>query len=464
MSSGRNTDSKSRNARPPVIALVGRPNVGKSSLFNRLLRRRDAIVLDRPGVTRDRLERRTRLQRRTVMLQDTGGILPDCTEELFEQVTRQAVQAIKEADLVLMLVDARAGVVPLDERVADYLRTARQPVLLVMNKCDTVSSESIAADGWRLGLGEPIAVSAEHGLGIDGLIDRIESLLDENLGPAAEMDYDEDLDALPDPGEELHLAIVGRPNVGKSSLINRLLGEERVTVSAVPGTTRDAIDVQLVRDGRRYRLIDTAGLRRRSKTASADESIGIMLTRRRLARAHLAIQVIDATEGITSGDVAIAGEIEAAGRPLLLALNKWDLVQNPEERVKQLDDAIVTRLAFLPADLARVTVSAATGQRAFKLLDQATELADLGSRKVPTSELNRFLESTTARHIMEGGRVPKMLYITQSGTLPPRFIVFCRDVAKISDGDRRFLEHRLRDTFGLGPVPIRIDFRTSPRR
>ena len=464
MSRARSPESNSIPARPPVVALVGRPNVGKSSLFNRLLRRRDAIVLDRPGVTRDRLERRTRLLHRTVMLQDTGGILPDCTEELFEQVTRQALQAIKEADLVLMLVDARAGVVSLDERVAEYLRAARQPVLLVMNKCDTTAAEAIASDGWRLGLGEPFAVSAEHGLGIDSLIDRIEALLDESLGPAEETQYDEDLDALPDPQEELHVAIVGRPNVGKSSLINRLLGEERVTVSAVPGTTRDAIDVRLTRDGRHYRLIDTAGLRRRSKTASPDESIGIMLTRRRLARAHIAIQVIDATAGITSGDVAIAGEIDAAGRPLLLALNKWDLVENPEVRVKQLEDAISTRLAFLPSDLARVTLSAATGHRAFKVLDQATELADLGSKRVPTSELNRFLASTTARHIIEGGRIPKMLYITQTGTLPPRFIVFCRDVTKVSDNDRRFLEHRLREAFGLGPVPVRIDFRTSPRR
>lgn len=456
------TARRRQGASPPVLALVGRPNVGKSSLFNRLLGRRDAIVLDRPGVTRDRIERAAKLHSRVVTLQDTGGIVPDDPTELVREVTRQAIGAIARADLVLLIIDARSGVTPLDEQVAEQLVGAGVPVIVVMNKCDTAALEALAADGWRLGLGEPMPVSAEHGQGIDELIERIEVLLPPP--PAEEPPADDrPTVSLPDPAEELLIAIVGRPNVGKSSLVNRLVGDERVTVSSIPGTTRDAIDVQLKRDGRLFRLIDTAGLRREPKTESQDESVGILMARRRLERCHVAVQVVDAAQGLTSGDVSIAGEIFAAAKPMVLVFNKWDLVEQAEERMKKLEADVQRRLSFLPS-IPRLTISATSGQRAFRVLDTAASLAAAASKKVSTGVLNRFLASTSAQHIVEGGRVPKMLYITQTGTLPPRFVIFCRNVGKVSTQDRRFIESRLREEFDLGPVPVVVEFRAAPRR
>lgn len=447
---------KAKN-RLPRVALVGRPNVGKSSLFNRLLGRREAIVLDRPGVTRDRIERTCRLAQRVVLLQDTGGIVPEADEELLRQVTRQAMQAIEDADVIVLVVDGRAGVTPLDETIAGLLRPAGVPVFVALNKADTLARETDTAEGWSLGLGEPWPVSAEHGLGVDALAEAIEAVLPpgEPGTPGADA-----FDERPDPEVELQVAIVGRPNVGKSSLVNRLAGAERVTVSAVPGTTRDAVDVVLVRDGRKFRLVDTAGLRRRGKTESQDEAVGIIMARRRLARAHVAVLVLDATAGPTTTDASIAGEIHDAGRPLVLALNKWDLVENPEARIKELAALLDRRLGFV-VEAPRVSVSALTGQRAFRLLDECRAVARAASRKVTTSELNRFLASTMGDLLAGRGSAPRALYITQSGVLPPRFIVFCRDVSRIDPAFRRFIEGRLRVAFGFGPTPILLDFRSS---
>lgn len=451
-------------ARLPKVALVGRPNVGKSSLFNRLLGRREAIVLDRPGVTRDRIERAGRLATRTVLFQDTGGIVPEADEELLRQVTRQALVAIREANVVVLVIDGRAGVTPLDLAIAEILRPAGVPALVAVNKIDTPAREPEAADAWSLGLGEPWPVSAEHGYGVDALAEAVESLLPPLHAGAPSGDDALDNQDRPDPSVELHVAIVGRPNVGKSSLVNRLAGEERVTVSPVPGTTRDAVDVLLTRDGRRYRLVDTAGLRRRSRTESPDEEVGILLTRRRIARCHVAVLVLDAMMGPTTQDASIAGEIHEAGRPLVLAFNKWDLVENPEERIKALDRDIDRRLAFVSA-APRITVSAVTGQRAFKVLDTCRDVATAASRKVSTSELNRFLIATMGELLEGGGSAPtRTLYITQTGTLPPRFVVFCRDAARIDAGFRRFVERRVREAFGFGPTPIVLEFRSSRGR
>ena len=446
----------------PRVAIVGRPNVGKSSLFNRLLRRREAIVLDRPGVTRDRLERDGRLATRRVVLMDTGGIVPGSEDDLYKQVSRQAVAALDGADVIALVVDARAGVTPLDEQVAEILRRATVPVVLVVNKVDGEAQEALVHDAWRLGLGEPIPVSAETGRGVEEFAELVESLLaplpeGETTSPA------DDEEGLPDPREELCVAVVGRPNVGKSSLVNRLAGEERVTVSPVPGTTRDAVDVLLRRDGHRIRLVDTAGIRRRAKVEARDESVGILMTRRRLARSHVAIFVVDAVQGITSGDVAIAGEILETGRPMVLALNKWDLVGDPETRVGELDSELERRLAFAPK-IPRVTVSATSGQRAFKLLDLAREQALAATRRIPTSELNRFLERSLAELLAGGGSTTKMLYITQTGTLPPRFAIFCREPEQVDPAVRRYLESRIREEFDLGPIPVVVDLKLSPRR
>lgn len=443
----------------PRVAIVGRPNVGKSSLFNRLLGRREAIVLDRPGVTRDWIERPCRLTRRWVCLHDTGGIVPEAEEDLLREVSRQAVAALDLADVLVLVIDGRAGITPADHAVAGILRKAQVPVLLAVNKIDEAQHEILAAEAWELGLGEPEPVSAEHGLGVDTLAERIEALLPE--GPE-EHELEPPPQEWSDPGEELCVAVAGRPNVGKSSLVNRLVGTQRATVSSVPGTTRDAIDVLLKREGRLFRLVDTAGLRRRAKVAEKDEGIGILMTRRRLERAHAAILVLDSVAGVTSGDVAIAGEILDLGRPLVLALNKWDLIKNPEIRTREIDAELGRRLSFAP-QLPRVTVSALTGQRVFRLLDLCREVVETASRRVPTAELNRFLNRTLGEHLASGGGSPKMLYMTQTGHLPPRFVVFVRDPQAVNPHLRRFLENRLRDAFDLGPVPVFVDFQATRR-
>jgi GTP-binding protein len=443
---------------PPRIAIAGRPNVGKSSLFNRLIRRREAIVHDAPGVTRDRLERVCELGGRGFLLWDTGGLLPRADETLTENVSRQARAAIEQAELILLVVDGREGVTPVDEQLAELLHGSGKPVVLVVNKIDLDMHEPLIADGWRLGLGEPFPVSAEHGRGVDRLVDEILERLPDAppLVPGEE-------DARPDPEAELQIAIVGRPNVGKSSIVNRLAGEERITVSPEPGTTRDAVDVVMRRNGRGFRLVDTAGLRRRTRVARRDEAIGILLSRRRLERCHVAILVVDASMGVTSQDVSIAGEIADMGRPLVLALNKWDLVEQPEQAIRAITDTLSRRMGFV--DYApRITLSALSGRRAPKLLDACVEVARAASRRIKTADLNRFLGGTRDDLAAAGTGAPKSLYITQTGVLPPRFVVFARHRERATPAYRRFLENRLREAFELGPTPVVIDLRLDDGR
>lgn len=446
--------------RVPRVAIVGRPNVGKSSLFNRLVGRRDAIVHDAPGVTRDRLERVAELGNRRVLLWDTGGLVPDAAEELTEVVSRQARRAIADADVILLVIDGREGVTPVDQDLAALLHTSGRNALLVVNKIDLPMHEPLIADGWQLGLGEPLPVSAEHDRGVSDLIDAVLERL-----PAAHAGEEEvpSTDERPDPEIELQIAIVGRPNVGKSSIVNRLAGEERITVSPEPGTTRDAVDVVLERDGRRYRLVDTAGLRRRTRAARRDEAVGIMLSRRRLQRCHVAVLVIDASMGVTSQDVAIAGMIAEMGRPLVLAMNKWDLVGDPEDAVRTLADTLVRRMSFVHY-APRVTLSALTGRHARKLLDACGEVAAAASRRVKTSDLNRFLAESARALAAAGTSSPRSLYITQTGILPPRFVVFTRKLDRQATSFRRFLENRLRDAFDLGPTPVIVDLRVDASR
>jgi GTP-binding protein len=443
---------------PPRVAIAGRPNVGKSSLFNRLVRRREAIVHDAPGVTRDRLERLCELGGRAFLLWDSGGLLPRAEETLAENVSRQARCAIDEADLILLLVDGREGVTPVDEQLAEMLHASGKQVLLVVNKIDLDMHEPLAADGWRLGLGEPVPVSAEHGRGVDRLIDEVL----ERLPDAPAMGVDEG-DQRPDPERELQLAIVGRPNVGKSSIVNRLAGQERITVSPEPGTTRDAVDVVLARYGRRFRLVDTAGLRRRTRVARRDEAIGILLSRRRLERCHVAILVIDASMGVTSQDVGIAGQIAEMHRPLILALNKWDLVEDPEQAIRGITDTLARRMAFV-SFAPRVTLSAVTGRRAPRLLDESVNVAHAAGRRIKTSDLNRFLQSSSRDLAAAGTAAPKSLYITQTGVMPPRFVVFARHRERAGPSFTRFLENRLREAFDLGPTPVVVDVRVDDGR
>ncbi|UCF66171.1 MAG: ribosome biogenesis GTPase Der [Acidobacteriota bacterium] len=457
------SSGQQRTASAPRVAIVGRPNVGKSTLFNRLVGRREAIVLDRPGVTRDRLERLVRWRGIAVQLEDTGGLVPRAEEQLLQAVTQQALRAVSEADVVILVIDGRAGVTPLDEAIAEQLRGAGARVVIAVNKLDTAKLDDLAAEGWRLGLGEPLPVSAEHGLGIDTLLDAVLDRLPSGNTEAGAEGEASTAGQMQDPDQELLIAIVGRPNVGKSSLVNRLARSERVTVSPTPGTTRDAVDVLLERDGRRYRLVDTAGLRRASRAESRDESIGMMLTRRRLERSHVAVLVVDATMGLTSQDVGIAGEISRSGRPLVLALNKWDLVEDPEQRVKQLEETVRRRLAFARY-APRLIISAAQGRRVERVLEVCREVVAAANVRLGTADLNRFLQSAVAERAARGGTGPKMFYITQIGVLPPRFVVFCRDPRSVTGSYKRYLENRLRETFTLGPTPIVIEFRAPPRR
>ncbi|GAB4370453.1 MAG: ribosome biogenesis GTPase Der [Acidobacteriota bacterium] len=455
------TTTRSRG-RLPSVAIVGRPNVGKSTLFNRLLGSREAIVLNFPGVTRDRIERIWRPGDRVVELTDTGGLVPEGGDELVREVTRQAMQAAREADVVVFVLDGRSGVTPLDEAIAEILRPLGRRVVLVVNKIDVEQHQPLTLDAWRLGLGDPIPVSAEHARGVQEVVDAVLALLPAR-SPAEDEPGGDDSGALPDPHDELHVAIVGRPNVGKSSLVNRLCGEERVAVSTRPGTTRDVVDVRIVRDGRRFCLVDTAGIRRRARVETRDESVGILLTRRRLARCHGAILLIDAGEGVTSQDQAIAGEIRESGRPVVIAYNKWDLVEDPDRRRAELDEQAFRRLGFL-GRAPRMSVSARTGQRAFRVLDRLVPLVETASTRVPTPALNRFLDGVLRQQAAAGGDTPRLLYITQTGVLPPRFVVFCRSPAEIRKSFRTFFEHRLAEAFGLTEVPLAVTFRASKRR
>jgi len=428
----------------PSVAIVGRPNVGKSTLFNRLVGRRQAIVHDRPGVTRDRIVARGEVEAgRPVEWIDTGGLVPgDDPLGLGEQV----MIAVGACDLVLLVVDGVEGLTTADERVLAALRPQGKPLILVVNKTDVRRAAEAASEFWALGLGEPVAVSAEHGVGIGALVERVSAALPPLEAPAE-----------PEPGG-VAVAIVGRPNVGKSSLLNRLVGEERTLVSPTAGTTRDPIDTLVIRDDRRYLLIDTAGIRRRSKAADAPEELAVMLARRQIERAEVAVLVVEAPAGITSGDLAVAGAIWEAGRAAVVAINKWDLLD--DEGRERLELAW-PRLEGLLAGPPRVNLSALSGrgvERIFAAVDEARRGFRL---EISTGELNRAFESWIRQHqpprIEE--REWKLFYAAQVATGPPTFMLFANRALPLTHSYRRYLENRLRESFGLGGVPVRLVIR-----
>jgi len=424
----------------PTVAIVGRPNVGKSTLFNRLVRERRAIVHDEPGVTRDRVVAIADLDPgRPVQWIDTGGLVPGEESGINEQV----LLAVDASDLVLLVVDATLGVTAADERVLDELRPRARSILLVGNKADVRAAREGAGDLWRLGLGDPLLVSAEHQLGIGELVDRIAALLPDSSAPIAGA-------AAPVP-----LAVVGRPNVGKSSLVNRLLGESRVLVSPLPGTTRDPIDTLIERESGRYLLIDTAGIRRRAKVSGAPEDLAVMLARRQIERAEVAVLVIEAPTGVTSGDLAVAGAIWEAGRAAVVAVNKWDLLDDAgRERL----DRSWPRLAELLAQPPRLNVSALTGRGLEKLFEHVDSARHAFRTEVGTGELNRFFEGWIRAHRPPtlGNRPWKLLYATQVATAPPTFLLFANRALPVTHPYRRYLENRMRESFDLAGVPIRL--------
>ncbi|HHV64559.1 MAG TPA: ribosome biogenesis GTPase Der [Peptococcaceae bacterium] len=430
----------------PVVAIVGRPNVGKSTLFNRLVGGLVAIVEDTPGVTRDRLYFDSEWLGRKFTLIDTGGIeFKDKTTPLSSQMKQQAEIAVSEADVVLFLVDGKTGLTPDDEQIARYLRKAGKPVLLVVNKVENFSIFKAEAHEYlTLGFGEPLPISAVHGLNIGELLDAVVSRLpQENFE-----EYDPDV---------IKVAVIGRPNVGKSSLVNMLLGEERVIVSDIPGTTRDAIDTPFSYEGRNYILIDTAGIRRKKKIMEVTENYSVIRSFRAVDRADIVLMVLDATEGVTDQDKRIVGYAHEKGKGLILVINKWDLIVKDDKTLNKFEKNLREELAFV--DYAPTQfVSAKTGQRVNKIMELVEFVAEQTSRRVLTSTLNSLLREWV--HLnpppSDKGKRLKVFYATQKSVQPPTFIFFVNDPELVHFSYRRYLENQIRKNFGFEGSPIRL--------
>ena len=428
-------------SRLPTVAIVGFPNVGKSTLVNRLAGGREAVTHAEPGVTRDRKRVRCEWNGVAFELLDTGGIDLEDFSELARDIQRQARMGIAEADVVLFVVDARAGVRAGDAELAKTLREAEVPVLVVANKLDRPEDEHLTAELHGLGLGEPQPVSATHGLGSGDLLDRVVELLGERAVPSED-------------GDVVRVAVIGRPNAGKSSLVNAFLGSERVIVSPRAGTTRDAIDTEVEVDGRRVVLVDTAGLRRRSKVAGTVDYYAQLRSEHAVERADVALVVCDATDGITAEDLRVAETAMRAGCATLLALNKWDVTQT------DVDDArarVTRKLRLRPAV---ITCSATRGRNVANLLPKALRLADRAGERIPTPELNRFVADVVSKTPPPArrGRRLRLYYAAQVGERPPRIAIQVNDRKLIQREWAYHLENRLRETYGLEGVPLIIDF------
>jgi GTP-binding protein len=430
------------------VAVVGYPNVGKSSLINRLTGTRDAVVHERPGITRDRRELDCEWNGRQFKLIDTGGMDFEDDDPLAGSIRDQARAGLADAEVAVLVVDARAGVRPGDEEMADLLRRSPLPTIVAANKCDGLAEVSLATDFHRLGLGEPLAVSAAQGLGSGDLLDRIVQLLPEG-------------DEQPED-DTVRLAVIGRPNVGKSSLVNRFLGEERVIVSEVAGTTRDPIDMPLLVDDRKLILVDTAGMRRQSKVADSVEYYTALRSQRAAERADVALVVCDATDGVTAQDLRIAELAMKAGCATAIVLNKWDLHEGDEDDLDHERARVAEKLRLRPRVL---TASAKSGRHVSRLLTEAIALGDRMAGRIPTPELNRFLSETVqARQPPVGTRRGsgqhrlKLLYMTQTGERPPRFSIQVNSRSRVTRDYAYFLENRLRARYGMQGVPLIIDF------
>jgi GTP-binding protein len=430
------------------VAIVGYPNVGKSSLVNRLTESREAVVHEQPGVTRDRKELSTDWNGRSLTLIDTGGVDLDDRADLAAQVHDQVRAALADADVAVLVVDAKAGPRPGDHDVAELLRRSPKPVLVAANKIDSARDLSLAADFHRLGLGEPIAVSAAQGLGTGDLLDRIVEVAPPE-GPEGD-EADDDI---------VRLAVIGRPNVGKSSLVNRFAGAERVIVSPVAGTTRDAIDLPIDFEGRRMMLVDTAGLRRAAKVGESIEYYTSLRSRRAAERADVALVVCDATDGITAQDLRVAELAMRSGCATALVLNKWDVAEGVDldhERARAHQ-----KLRLRPRVL---TASAKTGRNVRRLLAEAIALADRRAARIPTPQLNRFLSDVVAARQppvggqARGGHRLKLLYMTQTDERPPRFSIQVNSRARVTRDYAYFIENRLRERYHFEGVPAIIDF------
>ncbi len=440
----------------PVVVVVGRPNVGKSTLFNRLTRSRRALVHDLPGVTRDRIfGEAERFGGGVVSVVDTGGLLMEDEDTFVPLIRGQAESAIRDGDVVIFLLDGESGPIPEDREISDYLRELGVPVVPVVNKGDRKGVDLQAHEFHRLGLGDPVVISAEHGTGIDLLWDA----LDPHLPPDEKAEDESD-----GSGDEIPVAVIGRPNVGKSSLINCLLGDERLLVTEISGTTRDAIDTILEKDGVRYQFVDTAGIRRKGKTDRGPEVLSVVMARRYLERADLCLVVVDADEGITNQDAHVAGYAWEAGRAVILVINKWDLVKDRAMGRDRLEDQAGQLLKFMRHSQ-RIYLSALNGRGVHRLFPAMQNLHDAYRKRTSTTVLNRILSDAWESRppAMMGKKAPRLYYCSQVRHSPPHFVLFTNLPKTPHFSYMRYLENVLREALGLDGVPFRVIIRGRDR-
>jgi GTP-binding protein len=445
----------------PLVAIIGRPNVGKSTLFNRLTGSRKSIVGDEPGITRDRIFAEVEWLGKTFELVDTGGIVPDDEAIIPANIFKQAGFAIEKAQAIIWVVDARAGSIPLDEEIGIYLRNIGKPIFIAANKAESKKVEEEAAEFYKFGF-NLFPVSAENGNGVGDMLDDIYKVLD----------FPEEVKE--EKQEEIKLAIIGRPNVGKSSLLNKILGEERVIVSPIAGTTRDAIDTHLTVEGQKFLLIDTAGIRRKGKTTEMSEKLSVIMARKALERADVAIMIIDAVEGVTSLDANIAGYAVDSGCSVIIAVNKWDaLEEKATNTIYEFEDDLRQKMKFLDYS-PMLTISALNGQRVEKILPLVVKANEARNLRVTTSKLNEFFEKNVMQPKVGGGSAPgsgsnvrlHVQYITQAGLRPPMFVVFTSGGGKggLHFSYLRYIENRLREEFDFFATPIRLKEKHKVRK
>lgn len=435
----------------PIVAIVGRPNVGKSTLFNQLAGRRISIVEDIPGVTRDRIYADSEWLNYKFTMIDTGGLDPDSQDELFRRIKDQAEVAIETADVILFITDGKEGITPTDRDVAEMLRKSKKPVVLAVNKLDTLEEEANLYEFYNLAIGDPVPISASHKRGLGDLLDRIVAHFDPK-------DLEEDDD------DVIRIAVVGKPNAGKSSLVNQILGEERVIVSHIPGTTRDAIDTPLEVDGQRYVIIDTAGIRRKSRIDHSLERYSVLRALSAIRRCDIALIVIDAVHEVTEQDTKIAGLVHEEGKGSIIVMNKWDLVEKSTDTMNKYRKRLAESLAFMTY-APSIFISAKTGQRVNRILELVNYVYDQYTFRISTGVLNECLAEAIAMNEppSDKGRRLKIFYGTQVSVKPPTFVLFVNDPELMHYSYERYLENYFRKTFGLEGTPVRIIAREKTR-
>lgn len=437
-----------------IVAIVGRPNVGKSTLFNRLARRRKAIVNDMPGVTRDRIYHKIKLpDGKIANLVDTGGLEPTTDDYILSQMKTQTLKGVEEADVIIMMVDGSAGLTAMDEEVADVLRKSGKPIIVAVNKIDVKGAKDNLVDFYSLGFEEYAPISAEHGSGVDELLELVSNHLEDIEDEEEETE------------DEIKISIIGKPNVGKSSLLNKIIGEDRALVSDVAGTTRDAIDAIFKYNGKTYRIIDTAGIRKKKKVKHFVEKISVLLAQKNIKRSDVVLMLIDSTSDTTLLDANIVGFAHNNYKNVIIVFNKWDLIEKDTDTVKKYEEALKQRMKFL--DYAPVVfISAKTGQRVKRLFKIIEEVMEQATKEIKTSELNKFLEEVAKKHKAPPVRKKpfKMYYITQTGILPQTFTIFTNSQYPPHFSYERYIENQIREKFGLKNVPIKLIFTKKPTK